>query len=561
MRIAARFTRRFSKGVAKTVVPATALLAIGCTSALQTGPGGGPTSPAITAADLRTRLYIFAADSMLGRQFGTEGNLKGTQYIANELARLGIQPGGTGGGYFQDVPAYRIAAAPGAHVVVDGTPLTYGSDYITSFPGSARAIAIDSEQVVYGGDLSDTTTLVAPEAVAGKGVLFSIATPLRRNPGQIIARYSGARTILTVNDPRTVRPYAVSISTDTSPARLNVVVSPEVATRLLGADPASVRPGAAGRWLHFSSIAFTRTPAPARNVIGIIPGTDPALRGEYVALGAHNDHLGIRFAGPLDHDSLRTYNIMANRIVEARTHVTPGTPGGGLTPAERASIHVNVDSLRRIRPARPDSIYNGADDDGSGSVGALEIAEAFAKGPRPRRSLIFVWHTGEEAGLLGSRYFTDNPTVPRDSIVAQLNMDMIGRGGAFDILGGSPTYLQLVGSRRVSTELGDIVEAVNRTEPTPLTFDYSYDANGHPERIYCRSDHYEYARYGIPITFFTTGLHMDYHQLTDEPQYIDYEHERKVAQLVHDIALRVGNLDHRVVVDKPKPDPHGACVQ
>jgi Peptidase family M28 len=561
VKIAARFARSFSNGVAKIVVPATAVLTIACTSALQSGPGGGPTSDAITAPDLRTRLYIFANDSMLGRQFGTEGNLKGTQYIANELARLGIQPGGTGGGYFQDVPAYRVAVAPGARVVVDGTPLVYGSDYITSFPPSGRAIAIDSEQVVYGGDLSDTTTLVSPETVVGKGVLFSIATPLRRNPGQIIARYAGARTLLTVNDPRTVRPYAVTMSTDTSPARLNVVVSPEVATRLLGADPASLRAGTPGRWIHFSSIAFTRAPAPARNVIGIIPGTDPALRGEYVALGAHNDHLGIRFAGPLDHDSLRTYNIMANRIVEARTHVTPGTPGGGLTPAERASIHVNVDSLRRIRPARPDSIYNGADDDGSGSVGALEIAEAFAKGPRPRRSLIFVWHTGEEAGLLGSRYFTDNPTVPRDSIVAQLNMDMIGRGGAFDIIGGSPTYLQLVGSRRLSTELGDIVEAVNRTEPRPLTFDYSYDANGHPERIYCRSDHYEYARYGIPITFFTTGLHMDYHQLTDEPQYIDYEHERKVAQLVHDIALRVGNLDHRVVVDKPKPDPHGACVQ
>jgi Zn-dependent M28 family amino/carboxypeptidase len=221
-----------------------------------------------------------------------------------------------------------------------------------------------------------------------------------------------------------------------------------------------------------------------------------------------------------------------------------------------------LDSLRGIRPARRDSIFNGADDDGSGSVGTLEIAEAFARsGVKPRRSLIFVWHTGEEAGLLGSRYFTDNPTIPRDSIVAQLNMDMIGRGGAFDFVGGGPTYLQLVGSRRLSTELGDIVEAVNKSEPTPLSFDYAFDANGHPERIYCRSDHYEYARYGIPITFFTTGLHMDYHQLTDEPQYIDYEHMRKVAQLVHDVALRVGNLDHRVVVDKPKPDPRGACVQ
>jgi hypothetical protein len=547
--------------ITKTTYPIVAALIMGCATAMQTGPGE-PTTPAITARDLSTRLYIFADDSMMGRQFGTDGNLKGTQYIANELARLGIQPGGANGSYFQDVPAYKVSIAPGAQVVLDGAPLTFGTDYITSFPPSGRAIPVDSLQVVFGGDLSDTTTLIPADQVAGKAVLFAIRTPLQRNPGQIIARYSGARAIITANDPRVVRPWTVTLSTDTTPARVNLVVAPAVAVRLIGGDPLTARTGTPGRWIRFSSMGFTRSQAPARNVIGIIPGSDPSLRGEYVAIGAHNDHLGLRFAGPLDHDSLRAYNIMANRIVEARTHATPGSPGGGLTPAERASIHVNVDSLHRIRPARMDSIYNGADDDGSGSVGTLEIAEAFAKsGIRPRRSLIFVWHTGEEAGLLGSRFFTDNPTVPRDSIVAQLNMDMIGRGGAFDFVGGGPAYLQLVGSRRLSTELGDIVEAVNRTEPAPLAFDYAFDANGHPERIYCRSDHYEYARYGIPITFFTTGLHMDYHQLTDEPQYIDYEHMRKVSQLVHDVALRVGNLDHRVVVDKPKPDPRGACVQ
>jgi hypothetical protein len=547
--------------IARRLFPIAAMLAMGCTTATQRGQGAG-TTPAITAQDLRTRLYIFADDSMMGRQFGTEGNLKGTQYIANELTRLGIKPGGEGGSYFQNVPAYRVSLKPGAQVFLDGAPLFFGTDYVTNFPASGRPIPVDSLQVVYGGDLSDTTTLISPDQVAGKALLLTIRTPLQRNPNQIISRYSAARAIITANDPRPVRPWTITMSTDTTPARVNLVVSPAVAARLAGADPLTLRTGTPGRWLRFSSIGFTRAPAPARNVIGIIPGTDPSLRGEYVAIGAHNDHLGLRFAGPVDHDSLRTYNILANRIVEARTHATPGTPGGGLTPAERASIHVDVDSLRRTRPARPDSIYNGADDDGSGTVGTLEIAEAFAKsGVRPRRSLIFVWHTGEEAGLLGSRYFTDNPTVPRDSIVAQLNMDMIGRGSAFDFVGGGPTYLQLVGSRRLSTELGDIVEAVNRTEPTPLSFDYAFDANGHPDRIYCRSDHYEYARYGIPITFFTTGLHMDYHQLTDEPQYIDYEHMRKVAQLVHDVALRVGNLDHRVVVDKPRPDPRGACVQ
>ena len=126
---------------------------------------------------------------------------------------------------------------------------------------------------------------------------------------------------------------------------------------------------------------------------------------------------------------------------------------------------------------------------------------------------------------------------------------------------GGPNYLQLVGSRRLSTELGNIVEQVNTQDHHGFTFDYTMDANGHPTNIYCRSDHYEYARYGIPIAFFTTGVHSDYHQVTDEAEYIDYQRMARVANLVEDIVVHVANLDHRVVVDQPKPDPRGACRQ
>ncbi|MGH7623891.1 MAG: M28 family metallopeptidase, partial [Gemmatimonadaceae bacterium] len=207
----------------------------------------------------------------------------------------------------------------------------------------------------------------------------------------------------------------------------------------------------------------------------------------------------------------------------------------------------------------------------SGSVTVLEIAQKIqSMKVKPKRSILFVWHVGEEKGLLGSRWFTDHPTVPRDSIVTQLNMDMVGRGDASDETGrtkdgtplhGSPNYLQLVGSRRLSTELGNIVEQVNRDDHHDMQFDYSMDADGHPSNIYCRSDHYEYARYGIPITFFTTGLHSDYHQVTDEPEYIDYPHMAKVGNLVEDIAVHVADLDHRPVVDHAKPDPKGVCRQ
>jgi hypothetical protein len=296
--------------------------------------------------------------------------------------------------------------------------------------------------------------------------------------------------------------------------------------------------------------------------VAILRGSDPALRGQFVAIGAHSDHIGLRAAGPVDHDSLH--------LVNTRRWLATENPTGARLTAEQqrdaqgrvAAIRVNLDSVRGLRTVRRDSINNGADDDGSGSVSVLEVAEAFAAAPvKPKRSLLFVWHTGEEKGLLGSRWFADHPTVPRDSIVAQINIDMVGRGAAADLGAGGPRYLQLVGSRRLSSELGDLTETVNRGEAMPFVFDYAFDANGHPDNIYCRSDHYNYARYGIPVVFLTTGLHGDYHQVTDEPQYIDYPHMARVATLVQHLAQRVADLDHRPVVDKAKPDPNGSCRQ
>ncbi|MDQ6829357.1 MAG: M20/M25/M40 family metallo-hydrolase, partial [Gemmatimonadota bacterium] len=348
------------------------------------------------------------------------------------------------------------------------------------------------------------------------------------------------------------------------PGTINVTTS--TAQKLLGVPSLDgLAKGTIGKTVH-GAIVFDEIPAPTRNVVALLPGSDPKLRGEYVAIGAHSDHIGMRPAG-VDKDSLRAYNTAREAITMSLTN------GQRATPEQLSMIKVNMDSIRKLYPvARRDSINNGADDDGSGSMAVLEIAEAFAKSSaKPKRSILFVWHTGEEKGLLGSRWFTDHPTVERDSIVAQLNIDMIGRGGTADALvgttkegehvKGTPDYLELVGSRRLSTELGDMVETVNTDKKLGLTFDYTMDANGHPENIYCRSDHANYARFGIPIVFFTTGLHKDYHQLTDEPQLIDYPHFARVTQLVYDMAQRVANLDHRVVVDKPKPDPTAACRQ
>jgi Zn-dependent M28 family amino/carboxypeptidase len=180
---------------------------------------------------------------------------------------------------------------------------------------------------------------------------------------------------------------------------------------------------------------------------------------------------------------------------------------------------------------------------------------------KPKRSLLFVWHSGEESGLQGSRWFTDHPTVPRDSIVAQINIDMIGRGDVSDLAGGGPAYLEVLGSRRLSSELGDLVEQVNTDGKFGFKFNYAYDANGHPDQYYCRSDHANYARYGIPIVFFSSGSHRDYHQVTDEAQYLDYGKYATVVRYVAALTNRVADLDHRLVVDKPKPDPEAPCKQ
>ena len=305
-----------------------------------------------------------------------------------------------------------------------------------------------------------------------------------------------------------------------------------------------------------SEMGVTRAPVmfPARNVIAIFPGSDPQLKGEYVALTAHNDHLGVTSV-VVDHDSLRAYN----RVMRPMGVDTPDRPPNA---AQQAAVRGLLDSLRKVHTPRRDSIMNGADDDGSGTVSILEIAEALSLGRvHPRRSILFVSHTAEEVGLLGSRWYTDHATVPLDSIVAEFDQDMVGRGRSDDLPEAGPAYMEVVGSRRLSTEYGDLLESVNARQPAPFKFNYVYDAPGHPLQYYCRADHFSYARYGIPSVAISRGEHLDYHQVTDEAQYIDYAALARVSRFSYDVALAVANLDHRPKLDKPKQDPKAPCRQ
>ena len=530
---------------------------------------GPPTSAAISAGDLMTRLYLFADDSMMGREAGTPGHMKGTAYIAAELAKLGLVPAGDNGTYFQSIPLFSRRFDPNTTLTVDGASVVGVTDFVPVPFRGAAARALDGVQTVYGGVLGDSVNAITAEQAAGRLVIFSgqlTPTPLRMTPA--LAQAAGIAVALAprltpaqLSVGRTASFALKSSSSDAAAVPVWLYVTVGGAERLLGRPLEGAAVGTTGKTVH-GNLQYIEAPAPTRNVVAVLPGVDRRLKGEYVAIGAHSDHVGIRAAGAVDHDSVHVFGSQ-------RWFASENPSGARLTPEQRvalqgriADIRVNVDSLHASRPARRDSIANGADDDGSGTVTVLEVAEAYAKGKvKPKRSILFVWHTGEEKGLLGSRYFADNPTVPRDSIVAQINIDMVGRGAARDLAAGSEKYLQLVGSRRLSTELGDLAETVNKSEAMPFTFDYAFDANGHPDNIYCRSDHYNYARYGIPVVFMTTGLHGDYHQVTDEPQYIDYPHMARVGQFVYDLASRVAALDHRPVVDKEKPDPAGTCRQ
>jgi hypothetical protein len=513
-------------------------------------------------ADLMTRVYIFADDSMMGRSAGTVYHDKGVEYIARELTRLGLRPAGENGTFFQRIPLVSRNLAEGTRLSVDGREYVAWRDFLPRDNGPT-ARTMQSAAVVYGGVFGDTASMIKPDQVAGKVVVFTVPSGWQANRGAMTQRYVSAAAVVVAtldampaNVQRDLAQPVVAMSgaaPQLPPIPSFFYTTRAMAEDMLGGSLSSRTTGAAGKTVT-GSLRYVESPAPgSRNVIAMIPGSDPALRGQYVAIGSHSDHVG--FGTPVDHDSLYAFY----HIVRPNGADDGNKPA---TPEDWPKVRALLDSLRRTRTARQDSIFNGADDDASGSMGMLEVAEAFAaSATKPKRSILFVWHVAEEGGLLGARHFTDNPTVPRDSIVAQINIDMIGRGGAADTKGGGPGYLQIIGARRLSTELGDIVEAEGRKFTPLFRYDYQFDANGHPGQFYCRSDHYMYARYGIPVVFFSTGGHPEYHQITDEPQYLDYNQLARVTQLVANTATTVANLNHRLVVDKPKPDPNGQCVQ
>ena len=570
-----------------------------------------PTSAEITANDLRTRLYQFADDSMQGRRIGELGNFKGTDYIAREFKRLGLKPAGDSGSYFQVLPfGPQGFDAAASKLTVNGAPLAAKTDWVPTAPSPANGFSakanLNNVPTVFAGRWGDTTVTLDPAALAGKVAVF-LAAPGATSAGggrggaapisfvscadvpnkfgaaasvAVEATAAGARRPAAPagaaggagRDTRAIRAGAVAVlvigldemadaartaafagrmtmqpttaATNTS-TTAGATISRDAAAKLFGKSVDQLTVGATGQPVSASwNYEWRMSATPARNVVAILPGSDKTLAAEYVLVGAHNDHVGVNTT-TVDHDSLRAVNTVTRKQGANDPACTP-------TVAQQKQIDSIIARARSIRAPRRDSIMNGADDDGSGTVVLLEIAERFAS-EKPARSIIFVSHQGEEAGLLGSKWFVDHPSVPLTSIVAAHNMDMLGKGRADQVKFGGPTSVQTLGSRRLSREFGDIIDSVNAVRKETMAIDKTWDVTANPMNRFCRSDQVNYVLKDVPVTYFSLGYAQDYHQQTDEPQYIEYDHSARLARFIHDVMMAVATRKDRPAIAGADP--------
>ena len=528
---------------------------------------GGITS--IQEPALKEWLTYIASDELQGRATYTEGLGLAAGYIAEHLKQWGVKPAGDNGTYFQTVKVLGIRTASRSSVTVevngqsktfkDGEGITLprnmgGNQTIVSdqirFAGYGLSIpdaghddyagldAKGSVVVWLGAAVPKSITVPTGRLLGGrarlaidKGAIATIAPPGagRGNrggqPPPATAPGSGSASLTVGNPPPgqgSGRGGAVDDGDFTTVQRTDGKVPPAVTAQDEFFE--FLFSGSGTTYAELKQKAANQEPLPpfalkgvkltfnvdadyvpvrtrlTRNVVGIVEGTDPKLKDTYVLYGAHYDHTGYR----------------------------DGAPRQG-----------------------NDRINNGADDDGSGTVALMAIARAFALGPRPKRSILFVWHAGEESGLLGSRYNADYPVVPLESMIAVVNIDMIGRNRDDDPKQSNTVYV--VGSDRISTELHNINEDANASLPKPLTLDYEMNDPADPQSIYTRSDHYSYAAKGIPIVFLFTGTHPDYHQPSDTVDKILFDKLARITQLAYETGRRVANLDHAPVRDNKGP--------
>ena len=526
--------------------------ALGQKQSKSTGVAAAPAArfgnvDAITAKQLRDHLTFIASDELEGRDTPSKGLDIAANYIAAHLSSLGIKPAGDEATYFQRFPLRRDRIdAQNVRLEMNGQPYVYGEDFFSTL--TKANVAPSNLVYVSHGWVIKSKNINAYQGIDVKDKIIIVAnsfpkgvTPadLQGKPGvdwfspPLYALANGAKAIIAFGTFSDLANWPATRWRQTERGTVNfgdagnpipvptITAGPRLTTAIFQGEKASaasiftktiqqdfVEPFELKSSKKIGlNVALKSDTVYTQNVVGVLEGSDPVLKNEYVAIGAHYDHVGMN----------------------------PFAPG-------------------------PDKIYNGADDDGSGTVAVMSIAEAFAKGTeRPKRSILFIWHAGEEKGLWGSEYFTNNPTVPIGSIVTELNIDMIGR---YQNAGDEnhPQNKNLpkqgevftIGSRMMSTELGDVSDAVNRSFLN-LAFNTKYDDPNDPEQFFYRSDHFNYAKKGIPIIFYMDGSHADYHQVSDSIEKINFEPMMKVTKTIFATGWELANRPTRPKVDKPLP--------
>lgn len=448
--------------------------------------------------DIRADLQALAGDHFRGREAGTLDELRASMWLAERARAAGLEPAGDDGTYFQFWPLRMVRLAAGTTVSVGSTTLVYPREVIVA---TLRTAFIDAPIVMAGDGKAEA---LAGLDLEGKVAVVRMSPPSRPIPEKISlrpARYAMANLGERVPALAAKKPAAIVLVADAVAdsgwdfvSGLRGTYGLNYSDSMFGTPPGTpvlwmranmwdelARPGQRLR----ATLVAERITFPSVNVVARVRGTDPALRDEYVLFSAHQDHDGIK------------------------------------------------------APVAGDSIWNGADDNASVSVGILAIGRAWARHPA-RRSALFVWHGAEEKGLLGSRYHSANPMVPLPSIVAVLNADMIGSNApdSAALLGAQPPHLN-------SRELADIGLAAN-ARVTKFAVDTLWDRPDHPEFWYFRSDHVPYARLGVPSLYFSSLPHPLYHTPKDDPEHINYAKVARISRWMSATGWEVANRTERV---------------
>lgn len=467
----------------------------------------------ITEEDLARHLFIIASDEYLGRDTGKEGQKMAASYLKEQFIRSGISPVPAAGivdGYFQpfevvEMRSGTIALTHGERNYQYGKQIFYTEEHLTQDRTVAELVFVPERTHLPDDQLVGKAVLMYPEAPVGSG--SGMWSGIRKRLDAL--RVSGVSMILVCVDDLAGLMAKMHVTDahmrlvehekrpekEVRPAQV-VLVERTALEEIIGGRPfaRAVRKGKVQRFPVTLNVEVTSGEKllTTENVLAYIAGSDK--KDELVVLTAHYDHVGVK------------------------------------------------DGV----------VYNGADDDGSGTVAMIEIAEAFAQakaaGHGPRRSVLVMAVSGEEKGLLGSRYYSEHPVFPLSNTVADLNIDMIGRRDSMHQT--SPPYVYVIGSDRLSSGLHEANEQANKTY-TKLDLDYTFNAENDPNRFYYRSDHYNFARKGIPSLFYFSGVHEDYHQPGDDAEKIEIDLLHQRTLLAFHTAWILANQESRIVVDKP----------